>query len=365
MILSIKAYAGNTGEYSGQLVPIYVHGKVLNILEDTVDEDNYIRYQKILVEVRESDFSNQQITAENIINLVYINKIIVQPGDDIILIAENNNGVLEGSRVYSYSRDKSLLYLLIIFISLLIFLGGKNGLYSLISLSISVLIIIFGFFPLILKGVPPIVAVTGICTIATAITLLAIGGFKTKTYAAFIGTIGGVITAGLLTFYFGQLSHIHGLNDENVELLTYFPKGCNFNFRDLLYAGIIIGALGAIMDVSMSIASAMEEIYNANQRISKVKLFHAGMRVGKDIMGTMSNTLILAYTGNSINLILVFFVYDLSFTQFINSNNIATEILRALCGSIGLVFTIPITALSYLCLYKNSQKNYRRFQPRN
>ena len=334
----------------------YIHGKVIDIIEDTVDEESFMRYQKMIVKLTEKNLSGN-VEVENIINTASIYKIIVKPGDEIIVVGNPIEDTIENGRVYSYARDKYLLYLLLIFIGVLLLFGGKNGFYSIISLSICVSLILFAFFPLIMKSYNPIIVVSIISIIATFITLLIIGGNNIKTYAAIIGTIGGVISAGLLTFYFGSLTHIQGIGDENVELLSYFTEGYNLNFRDLLYAGIIIGALGAIMDVSMSIASSMSELYENNRRINKEKLFKAGMRIGKDIMGTMSNTLILAYAGNSISMILVFFLYNRSFVQFINSDQIAGEILRALCGSIGLVFSIPITSLAFIAICKNHTQN--------
>ncbi|WP_273319428.1 YibE/F family protein [Vallitalea guaymasensis] len=336
----------------------YIHGKVISVIEDTVDEENCMRYQKLLVKLTERDLTGEA-EIENVINTASIYKIVVKPGDEIIIVCNQTGDTIENGRVYSYARDKYLIYLLLVFMGALLLFGGKNGFYSIISLTICVSLILFGFFPLIMKSYNPIIVVSVISVISTLITLSVIGGLNIKTYAAIIGTIGGVITSGLLTFYFGALTHIQGIGDEDVELLSYFTEGYNLNFRDLLYAGIIIGALGAIMDVSMSIASSMGELYESNPRIGKDKLFTAGMRIGKDIMGTMSNTLILAYAGNSISMILVFFLYNRSLVQFINSDQIAGEILRALCGSIGLIFSIPITSIAFISISKK-RNNYVR-----
>lgn len=337
----------------------YIHARVTSILSDTVDEENYMRYQKVMVELTEPQMSGE-LEVENTINIATIYKIIVKPGDDVIIVVNEVNNNLENGRIYSYGRDKYLLYLLLLFMGVLILIGGKNGFYSIISLTITVCLILFMFFPLILKCINPIVVVSIISIVATLVTLTFIGGYNKKTLAAIIGTIGGVITAGILTFWFGALTHIQGIGDDNVELLSYFPKGCELNFRDLLYAAIIIGALGAIMDVSMSIASSMDEIQRNYPRITKKQLLRSGMHIGKDIMGTMSNTLILAYAGNSISMILVFFLYDRSFVQFINSDHVAGEILRALCGSIGLVLSIPLTSIAFISLCKKETNFNRR-----
>ena len=117
------------------------------------------------------------------------------------------------------------------------------------------------------------------------------------------------------------------------------------DLRGLLFSGILIGALGAIMDVSISIASSIEEIHNANPTLHFSDLFFRGMNVGKDIMGTMSNTLILAYTGGSLPLIFMYMSYKTSIIKIFNLELIATEIIRALVGSIGLILAIPFTAL--------------------
>lgn len=113
-----------------------------------------------------------------------------------------------------------------------------------------------------------------------------------------------------------------------------------------------MGALGAAMDVGISIASSIEEVYNANQSLSRKDLFNAGMNVGKDVMGTMTNTLILAYTGSSIPLLLLFMAYETSVVKILNLDVIATEVVRSISGSIGLVLTIPITAFAASYLIK-------------
>ena len=139
-------------------------------------------------------------------------------------------------------------------------------------------------------------------------------------------------------------------------MLAYIPQEVNFDFRSLLFSGIILGSLGAVMDVGMSISSAIEEIYNANSNITRKDLFTSGMNVGKDIMGTMTNTLILAYTGSSIPILLLFMAYETSMIKILNLDIIATEVIRSLAGSIGLVLTIPLTAFIASVLIKKDNK---------
>jgi len=154
-----------------------------------------------------------------------------------------------------------------------------------------------------------------------------------------------VLVAGGIAFFVGSLASLTGLGDEEAQMLMYIPQQVNFDFKGILFAGIIIGALGAVMDVGMSIASSMREVEAAKPEITTKDLIRSGMNVGRDIMGTMSNTLILAYTGGSLQLMLLFMAHDFSLTEVINWDMIASEVVRALAGSIGLIFTIPLTAM--------------------
>ena len=166
----------------------------------------------------------------------------------------------------------------------------------------------------------------------------------------------GVLVAGLISYLVGSQINLTGMSADEATILLYIPQEITFDFRNLLFAGIILGALGAIMGVGMSITSSIDEIYKANNQLSVKELFDSGMNVGKDIMGTMINTLILAYAGTSIPLLLVFMAYETSMTKIINMDIIATEIVRALSGSIGLILTIPITALIASILIRGAKE---------
>ena len=160
-----------------------------------------------------------------------------------------------------------------------------------------------------------------------------------------MGTAGGLSAAAGIAIVVGILANLNGLSNEEAQMLLFMSQDIQYNFQGLLFAGIIIGALGAVMDVSMSIASAMDEIQRVGTNMTLKSLFESGMNVGKDVMGTMANTLILAYTGTSIPLLLVFMTYEQPFIKLINLDFLATELIRALSGSIGLVLAIPITAI--------------------
>jgi uncharacterized membrane protein len=170
-----------------------------------------------------------------------------------------------------------------------------------------------------------------------------IADFSTKSIAATLGTISGVVVAGFLAIGVGYLTHLTGISSEESRAILLSPT-LSVDLKGLLFAGILIGAIGAIMDVSMSISSSIHEIYKANPKSNLKSLFSSGMNVGRDIMGTMSNTLILAYTGGALPLLFMYSAYKVSFMKILNLELITTEILRAVVGSIGLIMSVPLTS---------------------
>ncbi|MDZ7834898.1 MAG: YibE/F family protein [Alkalibacterium sp.] len=226
------------------------------------------------------------------------------------------------------------------------FTWREERLQTIITLSLTLVLLLKVLIPGLLAGYSPILLTIGISIIITVVTILFVGGNNIKSYSAIIGVLGGVLIAGLIAYVVGNQIRLTGISSQEAGMLMYIPQGVDFDFSGLLFAGIIMGALGAVMDVGMSIASAMEEIRAVDPSISTKKLILAGMNVGKDIMGTMANTLILAYIGSMIPLLLLFSAYQEPFISIINMDLIATEVIRALSGSIGLILSIPLTAIT-------------------
>jgi uncharacterized membrane protein len=195
-----------------------------------------------------------------------------------------------------------------------------------------------------LRGYNPVALTVLVAAVATMITIFIVAGFSYKSFAAILGTIGGLGVAGLAAMLAGKAAHLTGFGSEEAAMLLYIPQNVSLDIQGLLFAGIIIGALGAVMDVSMSVASAVEEVKKANPALGAADLFRSGLNVGRDVMGTMSNTLILAYTGSSVPLLLIFMAYRESLLKMINLDMIASEIVRALSGSLGMVLVVPLTA---------------------
>ena len=336
------------GEEFEEIPYLTEKAKIIEIIgiEETDEEYFEVQIQHVEVEILSGKYKGQRFYVENGLSENAAYNIEVKKGDKVVVVIEEglNDGEVEVF-ISDYSRGDYLLYLTLIFIGLILLIGRAKGIRAIISLSLTIASIIYILLPLILKGANPVPISIAISIGVTIITIFLVGGINSKSISAIVGTSIGVIIAGIISYIIGSKINLTGLSAEEATMLMYIPQEINFNFSNLLFSGIILGALGAVMDVGMSISSSIDEIYKANNELTTKELFTAGMNVGKDIMGTMTNTLILAYAGTSIPLLLLFMAYETSIVKIMNMDIIATEIVRSLSGSIGLILTIPITAI--------------------
>ena len=329
-----------------------VKARVIEIVYDDLAEsrpdvpiESDFRYQHLKIEILTGKHKGEVYTVRNTIELAIPYRLIFRLHEKMILQVDEDEetGKIINLKIYERARDTKVYALIVLFAVALIIVGKKNGLKALITLSITVGLIFGIFLPCIIRGLNPILLALAVCSSATVITLLIISGNNKKTYTAIIGTIGGVIIAGIFAFIAGKILMLTGLGNEDAQMLAFIPQHRRIDYQGLLFAGIMIGALGAVMDVAMSISSAMWEIISVSPDISKKQLIKSGMNIGRDIIGSMSNTLILAYVSTSIPVLLLFILFSNGFTEIINLELLASEVLRAVAGSIGLICTIPIT----------------------
>jgi len=344
----------NTGQAAEEIWENNMRGRVLAV-EDRPGTDSFFRSQWVTLEIYAGELTGEVITIENHLSDHPVYDIVVQPGDRVLLIQEVTQTGETEIYMVDYVRDRYTLWILMVFLALLILIGKWKGLKTILTLGLTLFMIIKVLLPGMLKGYPPIPLTVGVSFVITFATIILINGINVKSVAAITGIFGGLLAAGLVMFIAGSQVRLTGLSSEEAVMLMYIPQGVNFDFRELLFAGIIMGALGAVMDVGMSIASAMTEIYRVNPEVNRRQLMVSGMNVGRDIMTTMSNTLILAYTGAALPLMLLFMAYETSIIKILNLDLIATEIVRALSGSIGLLLTIPLTVLVSGFLLKRSK----------
>ncbi|WP_392486513.1 YibE/F family protein [Haloimpatiens sp. FM7315] len=235
------------------------------------------------------------------------------------------------------------LILLIILFLLMFIVGGKLGLRSFFTL-------IFNFISLILMTIlisinfSPIKITLIFCTIISIITLFYINGINKKSLSALISVLIVVVLTLLITYKIGSNAKIQGFGNEHAEDLAFLSLYINIDFSKIIFCEILIGLLGAIIDVSISISSSLYEIHKNNKFISKYNLFMSGMNIGSDILGSMTNTLFFAYIAGFMTLIIYFNELNYSLTSILNSKVFCTEIFQSLCGGIGVILIIPITS---------------------
>lgn len=355
ILIALSAFPVPLTAQEEELRPETVRGKILEITEDTeiqqefpseVGEDYEITYYKVSIKVFSGKHSGEVIEAQHVIDKRMVYNLYVDQGDEVLIyLEEDEQGNILNAYIAEIYRQKYLTYLLIFFLLMLVAVGGIKGLKTIVTLAITAVAVLKLLLPGLLAGYSPVLLTVAICAMVTALTLFIISGVNRKTISAIIGTTGGVLVAGILALIFGSLAKLTGLGEQETQMLMFIPQKTGFDFEGLLFAGIILGALGAVMDVGMSIASSMSEIEAVKPDIKTKDLIKAGMNVGRDVMGTMSNTLILAYAGASMPLLLLFMAHDIPVQEFLNWDMISSEVVRALAGSIGLVLTIPLTAL--------------------
>lgn len=300
--------------------------------------------QEVLIELDSGEFAGTELHTYNYMGAY--NNIDLEVGSKIIVrldIDEANNPYVLS--INSYNRLGVLMGLSLLFIGVLVVFGGKKGISAILGLAFTIISIWFFLIPLIIKGYSPIMMAILLIAITTFVALFFLNGLSKKTIIAAIGCIGGVAIAGLVAYLAGKMTPLTGFNMMEAEELVLRGKDGGLTISGLLVSGILIASLGAIMDVSLMIVSAIWEIHEINPKVAFKTLLKSGLNIGQDAMGTMANTLILAFAGTSLNMLILFRVFDYPYLQIFNSDMMVIEIIQGLSGSIGIVLTVPLVAL--------------------
>lgn len=329
----------------------FVVGKVRNVttpkMNDLLMHSAGIvsRKQMVELEVLEGPLKGQNFVIQNELTDNPSLNIDARPGREVVLSVVSESGRQPEVNIADYHRAPALFVLTVVFLISYIALGGKSGLKSLFGLIAAISLIGFVLLPLSLQGYDPLLTSAVICACAGMATILCVGGFSRKSLAALIGTIGGVIIAGTAAHIVIGAAPLTGLSSEEAQILrgSVLSQPPAF-FAGLLAASMLIGALGVIMDVAISVASSVRELSLADSKLDAKELYRRGMNVGRDIMGSMTSTLVLAYAGGALPLLLL--MAREPSIKFLNLDLVATEVASALTGSLGLVWTIPITAFA-------------------
>ena len=327
----------------------YERAKVVQIISDNTwqDEDSdggYRGEQSLIVEVRSGQYKGEQLLVENTVGPLY--GVPVDVGDGVIVLISTyaDGNVL--ATVHEFNRELAIAVVVFLFMLATMLVGGKTGAKSLIGLIITVACIFCILIPLLLRGFPTLLTVFITCAYVAVVSFVILGGVTKKTVCAICGTVAGVAIALLFGLLAQLIARIDGLRISDVEpLLQLRQTGTPIGLRGLLVGGITISALGAVMDVAMSLASSMSEIHDVDSSIGQKALFRNGMNIGRDMVGTMTNTLILAFIGSSFTLIIYLYSLGLQPHLLLSSAFLAIEVISGVASSIGVILSVPITAL--------------------
>lgn len=346
----------NKQDFAGNYA--FMKAKVDSITYDDVNElkknpNLKVAKQEFIVTVTDGSHKGERYKIRNTVEAVDVHKMLVSGGDNILVnYTVDNNGKVNTMHLYEIVREQYIYGMVAFFALSLIVICGKKGLKAIITLVFTGFMIIKVLMPIIMVGYNPLAA-TVIISIATVITCMYfINGSDIKTIVAAAGTLGGLLVAAIAAVITGNLCKVTGLTGNDAQMLAYTGKSITLDFKYILFSAILIGALGAVMDVGISIASAMKELMDIKPDIDKKELIKSGMNIGKDVMATMANTLILAYMGSAFSMFLLLIAERVSYTEIINLEIVTTDIITAIAGSIGIVWTVPMTVFAMVGLRK-------------
>ena len=328
---------------------MFAVAEVTDILEDTAEvqdwtEGRRIGQQELEIEVLTGPWKGAVLETPNYLT-IYTN-VDARVGTRIIVrLDADEQGQPYVLSIPNYNRVPMLLGLMAVFAGLLVLIGRRKGVMALIGLVYTLACLWFILVPMILRGADPVLVTVVIVALTTAASLLLLTGLSRKTLCATLGCVGGVVAAGLFAAAAGTVSPINGFNLPEAEELVLRAADQGLQISGLFVSGILVASLGAVMDVAMSIASACWELRQVDPKLPRTALFRSGMNIGRDAMGTMANTLILAFAGSSLNTLLLCQVYDYPLIQIFNADAIAVEMIRGVAGSIGILLTVPLVAL--------------------
>ena len=314
-------------------------------MSDPASDGGWRGSQMLTVEVKSGQYAGKTYwVTDYAVNP--LNSVPLRQGDGVILaVSTYANGEVR-VHVQEYNRIGALLAVVAVFFLVTILVGRKTGLKSLVALALTVVCLLRILLPALMRGVPTLAGVFAVCVFIAVVSFTILGGLHRKSVCAMLGTVAGTALAlgfGLLAQY---LARVDGLRIDHMEaLLQLRQSGTPLGLRGMLVGGLVISALGAVMDVAMSISSALEEVHAANPRLGLKDLFRSGMNIGRDMVGTMTNTLILAFLGGGFTLIL--YLYSLSPDKYLllSSPYVAIEVISGIASSVGMILAIPLTAL--------------------
>jgi uncharacterized membrane protein len=300
-------------------------------------------FQELTVRILTGKYAGVTVPVTNYLN--YDTNYRFLPGRHLIVSV---NATSDGKKIHVFVSTPDRLFILCLFAVLIVLLlcaaGGRQGFRSVLAIIFTLSSILFVFIPLVYHGTAPGGAAVLLAAVTAGITLPLTGGTDRKTAAAVTGTLVCLCIASGVQTVFCRLAMISGFTFSDTDSLMQIAAHSGLKIGGLLFAAVLISSLGAVMDISMSIASAVNEVHLNNPSAGFRELFSAGIHMGRDMMGTMANTLILAFTGSSLVLLIQIYTYNMQPNQVLNSNSTAVEIIQALSGSFAVISAVPVVS---------------------
>lgn len=325
----------------------YEKGIVVEVSAENLEYNKDLKLklgtQDLKVRMLEGEERGKEITVTNYLTTTH--SVYAKVNTRLIINADRPENTEVYYTVYNYDRTYPTVGCIMILLLVIIAIGRGKGIKAIAGLGYSLYLVVCLLLPTVFSGYSPIGMSVACAVLSTAVTLLLLNGQSKKTFAAILATTIGVFFSLLLFLLMSSMTHIDGFSTEEAEGLIMIQESTGLQIKDVLFAGVLISSLGAIMDVGMSIVSALYEVYNHNTNLGVKELFQSGIEIGKDMIGTMTNTLILAFAGSAFVTLLVFVSYQVQANQLFNSNYLSIEIAQGVCGTFGIVATVPAAAL--------------------
>lgn len=345
----VKANRGFKGYTTSDQTGVeYEQAKVVEVTKDSaVSDETAEGYRRgsldLKIKILTGRYKGDVVDVTDYLSPMY--NVDVKKGDKLtVRIDTTGQGQYQVS-VYNYDRTGILIAFIVLFAIALILIGGMQGARAFVGLVFTFVSIVYLVVPLTLKGYHSVIVTIIFVALTSFVSLYLLGGIQPKTLGAMLGCLAGVCFAAILGLIASKLIHISAYQMEEAEALMLVKNDYNLKMRGLFLSGIIIASLGAVMDISMSIASGMDEIKLKKPELTAKELFASGMKIGRDASGTMANTLVLAFAGSSFNMMLLIYSYKVSFIQLMNTDFIAIELIRGIAGSLGILFAVPCVSL--------------------
>lgn len=338
----------------------YEKAVVTDILEQELtltgaDGEYMTGFQRLTVQFTEGDDKGKEIEISHSITLVH--NIVCKKGMRVIICADRPEGTEPYYTIYNYDRSAAMWGILATFILVIVLIGKVKGAKSSVGLGFTMAMVVCFMVPALFEGYSPWLVTGFTVIVCSVVSCFCISGLEKKTVCNMIGTSMGGISAGIIYLILANIMHMNAGTMDEAEALQLISASTGMTLEGVMFAGIMVGALGAVMDVAVSMGASLWELKERKPEITSKELFVSGMNIGKDMIGTMTNTLILAFVGGCLPTLLIYISYGIQYHQFISSNFLAIELVQGIAGSMAVILTVPFSA--FVCsIFYNNVKNH-------